>query len=74
MEGLSEKLKELRKKKGWTQEDTSREIHVSLSTVQRWEKKGGEPTRLARRERPDSPRRPPGEWQAQPRIKVSNAS
>lgn len=50
MEGLSEKLKELRKKKGWTQEDTSREIHVSLSTVQRWEKKGGEPTRLARRE------------------------
>jgi putative transcriptional regulator len=50
MDGLSEKLKELRKKKGWTQEDVSREIHVSLSTVQRWEKKGGEPTRLARRE------------------------
>ncbi len=50
MERLSEKLKELRKKKGWTQEDMSREMHVSLSTVQRWEKKGGEPTRLARRE------------------------
>jgi len=50
MEGLSERLKELRKKKGWTQEDMAREIHVSLSTVQRWEKKGGEPTRLARRE------------------------
>ena len=50
MEGLSDKLKELRKKKGWTQEDMAREIHVSLSTVQRWEKKGGEPTRLARRE------------------------
>lgn len=50
MEGLSEKLKELRKKKGWTQEDMAREVHVSLSTVQRWEKKGGEPTRLARRE------------------------
>ena len=50
MDGLSEKLKELRKKKGWTQEDMSREMHVSLSTVQRWEKKGGEPTRLARRE------------------------
>jgi len=50
MEGLSEKLKELRKKKGWTQEDMAREMHVSLSTVQRWEKKGGEPTRLARRE------------------------
>ena len=50
MEGLPEKLKELRKKKGWTQEDMSREVHVSLSTVQRWEKKGGVPTRLARRE------------------------
>jgi len=50
MEGLSEKLKELRKKKGWTQEDMARQINVSLSTVQRWEKKGGEPTRLARRE------------------------
>ena len=50
MEGLSEKLKQLRKKKGWTQEDMAREIHVSLSTIQRWEKKGGEPTKLARRE------------------------
>ena len=50
MEGLPEKLKELRKKKGWTQEDMAREVSVSLSTVQRWEKKGGEPTRLARRE------------------------
>ena len=50
MEGLSERLKELRKKKGWTQEDMAREINVSLSTVQRWEKKGAEPTRLARRE------------------------
>ncbi len=50
MDGLSEKLKELRKKKRLTQEDMAREIHVSLSTVQRWEKKGGEPTKLARRE------------------------
>ena len=50
MERLSDKLKELRKKKHWTQEDVAREIDVSLSTVQRWEKKGGEPTRLARRE------------------------
>jgi DNA-binding transcriptional regulator YiaG len=50
MERLSEKLKELRKKKSLTQEDMAREINVSLSTVQRWEKKGGEPTRLARRE------------------------
>ena len=50
MERLSEKLKELRTKKGWTQEDMAREIYVSLSTVQRWEKKGGEPAWLARRE------------------------
>jgi len=50
MERLSERLKELRKKKGLTQEDMAREINVSLSTVQRWEKKGGEPTKLARRE------------------------
>jgi transcriptional regulator with XRE-family HTH domain len=50
MEGLSEKVKELRKRKKWAQEDLAREIGVSLSTVQRWEKKGGEPTRLARRE------------------------
>ena len=50
MERLSEKVKELRKKKGWSQEDLAREIDVSLSAVQRWEKKGGKPTRLARRE------------------------
>jgi len=49
MEGLKEKVKELRKKNGWAQEDLAREIGVSLSTVQRWEKKGGEPSRLARR-------------------------
>ncbi|MFQ5997077.1 MAG: helix-turn-helix transcriptional regulator [Dehalococcoidales bacterium] len=50
MEKLQEKLRDLRTKKRWTQEDLAREINVSLSTVQRWEKKGGEPTRLARRE------------------------
>jgi len=50
VEQLKEKVKELRKEKGWAQEDLAREIAVSLSTVQRWEKKGGEPTRLARRE------------------------
>ena len=50
MEGLKEKVKELRRKKGWVQEDLAQEVGVSLSTVQRWEKKGGEPTRLARRE------------------------
>jgi len=50
MEQLKEKVRELRKKRGWTQEDLAQEISVSLSTVQRWEKRGGKPTRLARRE------------------------
>ena len=50
MEQLKEHVRELRKRKGWAQEDLAREIGVSLSTVQRWEKKGGKPTRLARRE------------------------
>jgi len=50
MERLQENLKELRTKKKWTQEDLAREVNVSLSTVQRWEKRGGKPTRLARRE------------------------
>jgi len=50
MERLKEKVKELRKNMSWSQEDLAREIGVSLSTVQRWEKQGGKPTRLARRE------------------------
>ena len=50
MENLSARVKELRRKRGWAQEDLAREIDVSLSTVQRWEKQGGQPTRLARRE------------------------
>ena len=50
MERLREKVKELRKKMGWTQEDMARQIDVSLSTVQRWEGKGAKPTRLARKE------------------------
>ena len=50
MERLQEKVKELRRKRGWAQEDLAREIGVSLSTVQRWEAKGAKPTRLARRE------------------------
>jgi len=50
MKRLKEKLKELRKRKGWVQEDLAREIGVSLSTVQRWEMKDVKPTRLARRE------------------------
>jgi len=50
MEQLRERVKELRKKRAWTQEELAQEIGVSLSTIQRWEKQGGQPTRLARRE------------------------
>ena len=50
MTQLQEKVKELRRRMRWAQEDLAREIGVSLSTVQRWEKQGGEPTRLPRRE------------------------
>lgn len=50
MNQLGERLKTLRKTMQWSQEDLAREIGVSLSTVQRWEKKGGKPIRLARME------------------------
>jgi len=50
MKELKEKVRELRRIKGWAQEDMAREMGVSLSTIQRWEKRGGNPTRLARRE------------------------
>ena len=50
MQQLCEKVRALRSKKGWAQEHLAREIGVSLSTVQRWEKRGGRPTYLARRE------------------------
>jgi transcriptional regulator with XRE-family HTH domain len=50
MKQLKERLKALREKKDWAQEDLAQEIGVSLSTVQRWERKGSKPTRLARRE------------------------
>ena len=50
MEQLREKIKELRKKRGLAQEDMAQEIGVSLSTIQRWERQGGKPSRLARRE------------------------
>ncbi len=49
MERLQEKVKELRRIKGWSQEDFAREIDVSLSTVQRWEGRGAKPSRLARK-------------------------
>ena len=50
MQQLNEKVKEIRRRKGWAQEELARKIGVSLSTIQRWEKKGGKPTHLARRE------------------------
>ncbi len=50
MKQLREKVRELRQIRGWVQEDLAREICVSLSTVQRWERQGGKPTRLACRE------------------------
>lgn len=50
MEQLQARVKMLRKKMGWSQEDLAREIDVSLSTVQRWEKKDCKPSRLARKE------------------------
>ena len=50
MSSLQHKVKELRIKMSWAQEDLAREIGVSLSTVQRWEKQGVKPTRLPRRE------------------------
>ena len=50
MEQFREKVKKMREKKGWAQEDLAREVDVSLSTVQRWESKGAKPIRHARRE------------------------
>ena len=50
MKNLGQKVKRLRRKRGWTQEDLAREMGVSLSTIQRWEKKGGNPIRIVARE------------------------
>ena len=50
MKELKEKVRELRRRHGWAQEDLAREMTVSLSTIQRWENRGGQPTRLARKE------------------------
>jgi putative transcriptional regulator len=50
MENLIQKVKRLRKKRKWTQEDLAHELGVSLSTVQRWEREGGKPIRIIARE------------------------
>ena len=39
MRQFKKKVKALREKRGWLQEDLAREIDVSFSTVQRWVKK-----------------------------------
>ena len=49
MGNLRQKVKRLRKKRKWTQEDLAHEIGVSLSTVQRWERQGGKPIRIIAR-------------------------
>jgi DNA-binding transcriptional regulator YiaG len=46
---LDIKLKQIRAERFWAQEDLAREIGVSLSTVQRWEKQGANPNRLAQK-------------------------
>ena len=51
MEKLQERLKTLRHKMSWSQEDLAREIYVSLATVQRWESGNvRRPSKLARKE------------------------
>jgi putative transcriptional regulator len=47
MESFAINIKEVRNKLGWSQEYLAREVGVSLSTVQRWEKSGTSPSRLA---------------------------
>ncbi len=48
MESSGQKVKYLRKIKGWSQEYLARNIGVSLNTVQRWEMERNEPSPLAR--------------------------
>ncbi len=47
MNQLPEHLKNLRKKRGWSQEELARNLGVSLNTVQRWEMGKNKPSRLA---------------------------
>ena len=50
VEHLSQEVRALRTKLGWTQEELARQIDVSLSTVQRLERNRARPSRLAQRE------------------------
>ena len=44
----SELIKKIRVKTGLSQEDFAREIHVSFTTVNRWENNKSTPNRMAR--------------------------
>jgi transcriptional regulator with XRE-family HTH domain len=48
MTSFSKDLKDLRKKKGWSQEKLARRLGVTLNTVQRWEMGKTRPSPLAR--------------------------
>jgi len=50
VEHLSQEVRALCTKLGWTQEELARQIDVSLSTVQRLERNRSRPSRLAQRE------------------------
>lgn len=50
MDQAQYKIKALRTKMGWTQEELARQIYVSLATVQRWEANKVSPSRLALKE------------------------
>lgn len=49
MENIAEQLKALRRQHGWSQEDLTRELGVSFSTVNRWENGKAKPSRLAQK-------------------------
>lgn len=40
MDEFKDKVKELRRRRGWTQEDLARAVDVTLPTAQRWERGG----------------------------------
>jgi transcriptional regulator with XRE-family HTH domain len=48
MEIMADRIKKLRKSKGWSQEQLARSLGVALNTVQRWEMGKTKPSPLAR--------------------------
>ena len=49
-EEVSQNIKALRAKMGWSQEKLARQIDVSLFTVQRWELRRTKPSKFAQKE------------------------